>query len=157
MLPALLLFVVPNTLLANPQFQAEPRTYTARGTVVNSATGEAISGALVQLYGARQHAVLTGPDGKFQFDGLQNSSFQLSAQKPGYFSPEQIRRSAAPPMLVRTEEERPITLKLIPEESSTVGSLATMGNRWNLCRCKSSGSALKRQADSRKQPQRTHG
>ena len=63
MLPALLLFVVPNTLLANPQFQAEPRTYTARGTVVNSATGEAISGALVQLYGARQHAVLTGPGG----------------------------------------------------------------------------------------------
>jgi hypothetical protein len=114
-LPALLLLFVPATLLANPQFQTEPRTYTARGTVVNSATGEAIGGALVQLYGARQHAVLTGPDGKFQFDSLPNSSFQLSVQKPGYFSPEQIRQSGGPAMFVNTEVERPITLKLIPE------------------------------------------
>lgn len=116
MLPALLLFVVPNALLATPQFQTEARrTYAARGIVVNSATGEAISGALVQLYGARQHAVLTGPDGKFQFDGLPNSGFQLSAQKPGYFSPEQIRRYGAPLKSVNTDEDRPVTLKLIPE------------------------------------------
>jgi Carboxypeptidase regulatory-like domain len=115
MLPALLLLVVPNTLFANLQFQAEPRTYTAHGTVVNSTTGEAVSGALVQIYGSRQHAMLTGPDGKFQFEGLPNGSFQVSAQKPGYFSPEQIRRNGAPLTLVNTEEEHPITLKLIPE------------------------------------------
>src|SRR5258706_1873518 len=115
MLPALLLFVVTVPWLGNPKLQTEPRTYAAQGTVINSATREPISGALVQIYGTRQHAMLTGPDGKFQFEGLPNGSLQLSAQKPGYFSPEQIRRSAAPPMLVRTEEERPITLKLIPE------------------------------------------
>jgi len=115
MLPALLLLVVPNALLANPQFQAEPRTYAARGTDVNSVTGEAVSGALVQLYGARQHAMLTGPDGKFQFEGLTSGSFQVSVQKPGYFSPEQIRRNGGPLKVVSTEEERPVTLKLIPE------------------------------------------
>jgi Carboxypeptidase regulatory-like domain len=115
MLPALLLLVVPNTLFANLQFQAEPRTYDARGTVVNSVTGEAVSGALVQLYGARQRAMLTGPDGKFQFEGLASGSFQVSVQKPGYFSPEQIRRNGAPLKSVNTEEERPVTLKLIPE------------------------------------------
>src|ERR1700730_1572798 len=115
MLPALLLLVVPNALLANPQFQTEPRTYTAHGTVVNSVTGEPISGALVQIYGTRQHAMLTGSDGKFQFEGLPNGSFQVSVQKPGYFSPEQLRRNGAPLKSVNTEEERPVTLKLIPE------------------------------------------
>jgi hypothetical protein len=115
MLWAMLLFVAPSKLLANPQIQTEPRTYTARGTVVNSATGEAISGALVEIYGARQHAVLTGPDGKFQFEGLPNGSFQLTVKKPGYFSPDQVRRGGVPPMLFRTDEERPVTLKLIPE------------------------------------------
>jgi len=114
-LPALLLFVAPATLFANPQFQTEPRAYTARGTVVNSVTGEAISGALVLIYSGRQHAMLTSPDGKFHFEGLPNGSFPLSVQKPGYFSPDQIRRSGGPPTLVRTEEDRPITLKLIPE------------------------------------------
>src|ERR1700722_19977258 len=115
MLPALLLLVVPNTLFANPQFQAEPRTYTVRGTVVNSATGEAIGGALVQIYDARQRALLTGPDGKFQFEGLPSGSFPLSVRKPGYFSPEQIRRNGAPPKSVNPDEDRPVTLKLIPE------------------------------------------
>jgi hypothetical protein len=115
MLPALLLLVVPNALFANPQFQAESRTYTVRGTVVNSATGEAIGGALVQIYDARQRAMLTGPDGKFQFEGLPNGGFPLSVRKPGYFSPEQIRRNGAPLKSVNTDEDRPVTLKLIPE------------------------------------------
>jgi hypothetical protein len=115
MLPALLLLVVPSALLANPQFQAESRTYTVRGTVVNSATGEAIGGALVQIYDARQRAMLTGPDGKFQFEGLPNGGFPLSVRKPGYFSPEQIRRNGAPLKSVNTDEDRPVTLKLIPE------------------------------------------
>jgi hypothetical protein len=115
MLPTLLLLVVPSAPLANPQFQAESRTYTVRGTVVSSATGEAIGGALVQIYDARQRAMLTEPDGKFQFEGLPSGSFPLSARKPGYFSPEQIRRNGAPPKSVNPDEDRPVTLKLIPE------------------------------------------
>jgi hypothetical protein len=115
MLPALLLFLVPTTLSANLQLQTEPRTYTVRGTVVNSVTGEPISGALVQIYGARQNAVLTGSDGKFQFEGVPNGSFPLSVQKPGYFSAEQIRRNGGSLRSVNTDEDRPVTLKLIPE------------------------------------------
>jgi uncharacterized protein (DUF2141 family) len=111
---ALLLCVAPS-LLASPQFQTETRTYTVRGTVINSATGEPLSGALVEIYSGQQHALLTGPDGKFHFEGLANGSFQLTAKKPGYFSPEQIRRSGAPATFVKTEEERPVTLKLVPE------------------------------------------
>lgn len=115
MLLAMLLLLLPHTLLANPQFQAEPRTYTANGTVINSVTGEAIGGALVQISGARQLAMLTGADGKFQFEGLANGTFPLSVRKPGYFSPEEIRRAGTRPVLVSTAEERPVTLRLVPE------------------------------------------
>ena len=115
MLLALLLLVVPSTLFATPQFQTEARTYTVRGTVVNSVTGEGVGGALVQIYGARQRSMLTGADGKFQFEGLSNGGFPLTVRKPGYFSTEEIRRQSAQPVYVRPEEERPVTLKLIPE------------------------------------------
>src|SRR5712672_15512 len=42
--------------------------YTLRGVVVNSATSEPIRGALVQIYFNGQNSMLTGPDGKFQFE-----------------------------------------------------------------------------------------
>ena len=44
--------------------------HALRGTVVNSVTGEPIRGALVQIYFNGQSSMLTGPDGKFQFEGL---------------------------------------------------------------------------------------
>src|ERR1700730_10980835 len=101
---ALFLLAGPASLLGKPQFQTSQfqtgaRTHTARGTVVNSATGEPINGALVQLNGGRQRSILTGADGKFQFEGLANGYFQLMAQKPGYFSPEQIQRSGVRPLI----------------------------------------------------------
>jgi len=44
--------------------------HALRGTVVNSVTGEPTRGALVQIYFNGQSSMLTGPDGKFQFEGL---------------------------------------------------------------------------------------
>src|SRR6202171_2736497 len=93
---ALLLLAGPALLLRKSQFQTSQfqtgaRTHTARGTVVNSATGEPINAALVQLNGGRQRSVLTGADGKFQFEGVANGYFQITAQKPGYFAPEQLQ------------------------------------------------------------------
>ena len=32
------------------------------------------------------HAVLTGPDGEFSFDGVPQGRMQVSAKKPGYFA-----------------------------------------------------------------------
>ena len=46
--------------------------HALRGTVVNSVTGEPTRGALVQIYFNGQSSMLTGPDGKFQFEGLPN-------------------------------------------------------------------------------------
>jgi len=66
--------------------------YTLRGTVVNSVTGEAVRGALVQIYFNGQRSVLTGPDGKFQFDGLPagQTNITVAARKPGFFLGERF-------------------------------------------------------------------
>jgi hypothetical protein len=124
---ALFLLAGPALLLGKSRFQTSPlqteaRTHTARGTVVNSATGEPINAALVQLNGGRQRSILTGPDGKFQFEGLANGYFQLTAQKPGYFAPEQLLRSgvrprsAVRPLIFSAEkEDTPVTIRLVPE------------------------------------------
>src|ERR1700687_2153847 len=102
------------------QLSAEQLTYTLRGPVVNSVTGEAIRGALVQAYFNVQRSALTGPDGTFQFEGLHSNQGNLTVPKPGYFSPNEIRTSR----FSRTESSLPITLgpdqppvvlKLVPE------------------------------------------
>jgi len=84
-LVALLLLVAPATLFANPQFQTEPRAYTARGTVVNSVTGEAISGALVQINGGRQHAMLTGPMASSALKACPMAPFRFRCRSRGIF------------------------------------------------------------------------
>src|ERR1700730_1432854 len=118
---ALFLLAGPASLLGQPQFQTSKlqtgaRTHTAGGTVVNSTTDEPINAALVQLNGGRQRSVLTGADGKFQFDGLTNGYFQITAQKTGYFAAEQLQRSGVRPVIFRAEkEDAPVTIKLVPE------------------------------------------
>src|SRR5713101_5869519 len=64
--------------------QSDPPTYTLKGTVVNSVTGEPIRGALVQIYADRQRSVLTGPEGKFQIENLSRGTFGVQCRKPGY-------------------------------------------------------------------------
>jgi hypothetical protein len=46
---------------------------------------------------------------------MTNGTFQINAHKPGYFSIEELRRTGALPVFVRPEDERPVTLKLVPE------------------------------------------
>jgi hypothetical protein len=106
-------FSVP---LACGQLRADTAEYTVSGTVVNSVTGEGIGGALVQMYANRQRAKLTGADGKFQFEGLPRGTFTVVAQKPGYFSPQQLGGTRQPWITVDTEQTPPpVVVKLIPE------------------------------------------
>jgi hypothetical protein len=97
------------------QLSSQAPTYSLRGTVVNSVTGEAIRGALVQVYLGGQKALLTGPDGKFQFDALPAGQTSPNAQKPGFFTPQQITPSARPPLITVGPDSSPVTLKLVPE------------------------------------------
>jgi hypothetical protein len=78
------------TLLLSPaatrslraQDTAAAELYSARGTVVNSLTGQGIPRALVTLND--QYAVLTGGDGEFSIDNLPSGSYFASVSKPGY-------------------------------------------------------------------------
>src|SRR5713226_3786595 len=65
--------------------------YSLRGVVVNSVTGEAIRGALVQIFINGQRSILTGPDGKFQFDGLPAGQTSITVRKPGFFAEDDFR------------------------------------------------------------------
>jgi hypothetical protein len=106
-----------------PGYAAAPSrtpTYTLRGTVVNSLTTKPIQNALVLLYFVVERAVLTGSDGTFQFDGLPVSGQGgITAQKPGYFSPQDVRLTGHSSPTIATitmaPDQRPIVLKLVPE------------------------------------------
>src|SRR5216684_8950408 len=103
--------------LASHQLRQDAATYTVSGMVVISVTGEGIGGALVQMYANRQRAALTGADGKFQFEGLPRGTFTVVAQKPGYFSPQQLGGTRQPSWITVDTEQAPppMVVKLIPE------------------------------------------
>ncbi len=69
-------------------------SFTLSGSVVNSVTGEAIGHALVRVAGSSQRTVFADSEGHFQIDGLPAGMVNVSAQKPGYFSQQELRGSA---------------------------------------------------------------
>lgn len=74
-------------LAAGPRLCAQNATagveaFTARGTVVNSLTGQGVPRALVTLND--EYAVLTGGDGQFSIDNVPAGQYMVSVSKPGY-------------------------------------------------------------------------
>jgi len=110
---AWLLLLTPVAQSSAGQFS---QIHTLRGTVVNSATGEPIHGALVQLFADRQHSQLTGPGGEFQFEKIPQGTFTLRAQKPGFFFPPELPASRVSPIMITVgADQPPLVLKLVPE------------------------------------------
>src|SRR6266705_1513893 len=96
--------------------RSDDSKHALRGMVVNSVTGEPIRGALVQIYFNGQSSMLTGPDGKFQFDGLPNGQTVVSVRKPGFFTEEEIHSHGYARQMVSTgPHSAPLVLKLLPE------------------------------------------
>lgn len=60
-------------------------TYKLEGTVINSLTGEGIAYALVTISSENKQALLTGPDGHFEFTGLHSGRATATVSKPGFF------------------------------------------------------------------------
>lgn len=107
----------PSALPSHAQMSAEAPTYTLRGTVVNSVTGEAIPGALVQLYSESQRSLLTGSDGKFLFERVPAGQVNVTVQKPGFFASNSLP-SAIPklsPIVTVGPDAPSAVLKLVPE------------------------------------------
>ena len=67
---------------------AQTGAYHVAGSVVNSVTGEPVSGAMVALLSVTDSATIssteTGPDGHFVLDHLSAAKFQLTASRAGY-------------------------------------------------------------------------
>jgi hypothetical protein len=85
-------------------------TYTLRGTVANSVTGDPIRRVLVQ---AGPYAQLTDAQGRFEFTGLSAGQFSIGVQKPGFFTGN---GGGGPATIVDVGPKTPdAVIKLIPE------------------------------------------
>ena len=91
-------------------------SYALRGTVVNSVTGEAIRGALVEVNLNKKKATLSGPDGSFRFEGLPSGQASIRVRKPGYFSEDEVHPLTSGQKVFSTSQEgSPVVIKLFPE------------------------------------------
>ncbi len=82
--PRLLGFLLLASLgLAQTQDQQKFRVI---GSVVNSATGEPVRGALVELNGPDHRSGMSGIDGRFEMDDVLGGQAFINAQRPGFMS-----------------------------------------------------------------------
>jgi Carboxypeptidase regulatory-like domain len=70
--------------------QQPDTTFELAGEIVNSATGESVAGALVEIYANGRRAQFSGSDGQFLFNDLPRGQFTVMARKPGFFSPQEL-------------------------------------------------------------------
>src|SRR5258708_8122705 len=89
--------------------------YKLQGTVVNSITGLPVPRALVFVGGAKHSAMLTGPEGQFEFSGLPAGNAYVTIIKPG-FSPEGMEGERMPSVIIEVGAKTgKVELKLVPE------------------------------------------
>jgi hypothetical protein len=101
--------------------QAGSQRYSVAGSVVNAATGEPVPRALVQLNANPQRTAFTGPDGRFEFQGVPAGVAIVTASKPGFFTPQEIGLSqpgnAYPLIQIGRESTGDIKVTLMPSGS----------------------------------------
>src|SRR5207244_8401759 len=111
-LPISLAWHFPFSSAAAQQITSE--TLELRGRVINSATGEPVALALVQVSAPGPKTQFTGADGTFVFTGLPPGNYWPLARKPGFFDDSEPQRPDPAPLLSSGQHE-PIILKLLPE------------------------------------------
>jgi hypothetical protein len=96
--------------------QTETENFEVSGMVINAATGEPVSRALVQMQAATGKAQFAGADGTFVFRNLARGRYNLTASKPGFFSEQQLGRwNAWRNSFQEVPSEKEVVLKLTPE------------------------------------------
>ena len=96
--------------------QTEPNNFQLSGMVLNAATGEPVSGALLQLQGPSRKTQFAGTNGAFVFENLPQGRYLLTASKPGFFSEQQLGNGNAWMNSMRdVPSNEEIVLKLTPE------------------------------------------
>jgi len=66
--------------------QTETDNLELSGIVINAATGEPVSRALVQMPARTGKAQFAGADGTFVFKNLARGRYNLTVSKPGFLS-----------------------------------------------------------------------
>lgn len=107
---------VPQPGMGSSIGSSDTQRYTLSGTVVNSVTNEPIRRALVTLFYQQQVAVMTDSDGRFDFNDLPRMSVTIAAQKPGYFSEQELSSGRRrPKQFAVGPDASSAVIKLVPE------------------------------------------
>jgi hypothetical protein len=106
------LFVLALSIAPRAISQTSSDHFDLRGKVINSVTGEPISGARVQL--SYQQVQFTQSDGSFVFTDLPRGQVAVQAKKPGFFNEYELGR-AAPWMSSEIAAQGDLIVKLTPE------------------------------------------
>jgi len=84
-------FALGLSLTPSAAWQTTSERFDLRGKVINAATGEPVSGALVQL--SDQESLFTQSDGSFVFANLPRGQVALAVRKPGFFNDRELGHS----------------------------------------------------------------
>jgi hypothetical protein len=114
LLAALAVSLSRSVAAPSPQ-NSDPATYTLRGTVVNSVTGEGVAGALVRIFLNGQRAVRADAAGTFEISAVRAGNAAIHVSKPGYFGTDNIPREVPPLTVLIGPDTGPQVLKLVPE------------------------------------------
>ncbi|MBZ5566748.1 MAG: carboxypeptidase-like regulatory domain-containing protein [Acidobacteriia bacterium] len=98
-------------------FDPNAPTHDVSGSVINTATGEPIPRALVQMFGPSQRSDFTDSQGSFRFEGVPEGQAMFTARKPGFFNSDELARGGGRPRsaVKITSGMSPIMLPLTPE------------------------------------------
>lgn len=77
-------------------------------------TGEPIRRALVSLYSSPQRSTFSDNEGRFEFEGVSAGRYALAAQRPGFFSQQEVSPHL-PQMVEAGPNSATAVLKLSPE------------------------------------------
>ena len=111
--PALLAVLCFSTVCAAQQTTTD--RFDLHGRVINSATGEPVAGALVQIC-CQRRSQFTGLDGTFRFADLPAGRLSIDGRKQGFFNDQELGRlSAAKNAMISVPAEGEVVIKLAPE------------------------------------------
>jgi hypothetical protein len=92
-------------------------TFTLSGSVTNSVTGESVGHALVRINGSVQRTVFTDSEGHFQVEGMAGGTAYVNAQKPGYFSQQELKGRGGDNLVTVGVNSDSVVLKLTPQSA----------------------------------------
>lgn len=126
---ALACWAAPGTMHGQQNLAGGPG-YPVRGMVMNSITGQAVPGALVELN--QDFAALTDGSGQFAFDNVPQRTYMVAVSKPGYrgfghprqgmrfVSRGSVMAQLAPDRRIEVGPDMPsLTFRILPESAIT--------------------------------------